>query len=86
MVYLVGDSISGQVNPAILDKSTKTYVKKLKASKIEDLRSLTDQVKDAKMIIVHTGINNLRGKESTVDCGKRLTESIASFREAATES
>ena len=86
MVYLVGDSISGQVNPAILGKSTGTYVKKLKASKIEDLHALTDQMKDAKMIIIHTGINNLRAKESTIDSGKTLIESIAAFREAAPES
>lgn len=86
MVYLVGDSISGQVNPAILGKATKTFVKKLKASKIEDLHALTDQVKDAKMIIIHTGINNLRGKDSTADRGKGLIESIASFREAAPDS
>ena len=86
MVYLVGDSISGQVNPAILGKSTRTYVKKLKAAKIEDLHSMTDQVKDAKMIIIHTGINNLRGKESSADSRKSLIESITSFREAAPES
>ena len=86
LVYLVGDSISGQVNPAILGKSTKTYVKKLKASKVEDLHSLTDQVKDANMIIIHIGINNLRGKESTADSGKICIESITSFREAAPES
>ena len=46
LVYLVGDSISGQVNPAILGKSTRTYVKKLKASKVEDLHSPAEQVKD----------------------------------------
>ena len=86
MVYLVGDSISGQVNPAILGKSTRTYVKKLKAAKIEDLHTLTDQVKDAKMIIIHTGINNLRTKESSADSRKGLIASITSFREAAPES
>ena len=86
MVYLVGNSISGQVNPAILGKSTRTYVKKLKAAKIKDLHSMTDQVKDVKMIIIHTGINNLRGKESSADSGKSLIESIISFREAAPES
>ena len=40
---LIGDSISGQVNPAMLGKSTKTYVKRLKAPKIEDLHTLTDR-------------------------------------------
>ena len=86
LVYLVGDSISGQVNPAILGKSTRTYVKKLNASKVEDLHSLNEDVKDAKMIIIHTGINNLRGKESAAEVGKILIESITSFREAASES
>ena len=86
LVYLVGDSISGQVNPAILGKSTRTYVNKLKASKVEDLHSLTEQVKDAKMIIINTGINNLRGKELAAEVGKSLIESITSFREAAPES
>ena len=38
------------------------------------------------MIIIHTGINNLRHKESTADKVKGLIESKASFREAAPES
>ena len=38
------------------------------------------------MIIIHTGINNLRHKESTADRVKGLIESIASFKEAAPES
>ena len=38
------------------------------------------------MIISHTGINNLRYKESTADRVKGLIESIASFRDAAPES
>ena len=82
MVYLVGDSISGQVNQAMLGKATRTYVKKLKASKI-DLHALTDQVKDAKMIIIHTGINNLREKDPTADRVKGLVQSVTSFKEAA---
>ena len=86
LVYLIGDSISGQVNPALLGKSTKTYVKKLKAPKIEDLHTLKDQIKDANMIIIHTGIKNLRGKESTDDIWKTFTESIKAFKEAAPES
>ena len=68
----MGDSTSGQVNPAVLGKATETYVKKLKESKEEDLHTLTDQVKDAKMNIIHTGINNLRHKESTADRVKGL--------------
>lgn len=51
----------------MLGKSTKKYVKKLKAPKIDDIDTPTDQVKDAKMIIIHTGINNLQHKESTLD-------------------
>ena len=57
------DSISGHVNPAILGKSTNTYVKKLKAPKLEDLHALSNQVKDAKVVIIHTGINNLRERK-----------------------
>ena len=38
------------------------------------------------MIIIHTGINNLRSKESSADSRKGLIESITSFREAAPES
>ena len=67
MVYLIGDSISGYVNPAILGKSTNTYVKKLKAPKLEDLQALSNQVKDAKVVIIHTGINNLREKKPADD-------------------
>ena len=83
---MLGDSISVQVNPAILGKSTRTYVKKLTASKVEDLHSLAEQVKDAKMIIIHTGINNLPAKESAAEVGKSLIESITSFKKAAPES
>ena len=85
LVYLIGDSISGQVNPAMLGKLTKTYVKKLKAPKIEDLQTLKDQIKDANMITIHTVINNLRGKESTDDIGKTFAESIKAFKEATPE-
>ena len=46
MVYLVGDSIAGQVNQVMLGKATKTFVKKLRAPKIDDLQPLTDQVKE----------------------------------------
>ena len=50
LVYYISD----QVNPAILGKSTKTYVKKLKVSKLKTLDSLADQVKDAYTITIHT--------------------------------
>lgn len=34
-VYLIGDSIAGQVNPAVLGNTNKTFVRKLKAPKIQ---------------------------------------------------
>ena len=86
MVYLVGDSITGQVNQAMLGKATQTFVKKLKASKIEDLHALSHQVKDAKIIIINTGINNIREKDPTAERVKGLIESVTSLREAAPES
>lgn len=85
-IYLIGDSISGQVNPALLGKATKSYVQKLKAPKIDDLQKLTDHVKDAKMIIIHTGINNLRQKEAMADPMKTLITAVASFKEEAPDS
>ena len=86
MVYLLGDSISGHVNPAILGKSTNTYVKKLKAPKLEDLHALSNQVTDAKVGIIHTGINNLREKKPTDDRVRTLIEAVTSFREVAPDS
>lgn len=55
---------------------SRTLVKKLKAAEVEDLHQLVDKVKDAKMIIIHTGLNNLQGKSSSADSGKGLIESI----------
>ena len=49
-VYLIGDSISVQVNQAALGKSTRTFVQKLKAPKIQDISKVSSQVKDAKLI------------------------------------
>ena len=83
MIYLIGDSISGHANPAILGKSTNTYVKKLKAPKLEDLHALFNQVKDAKVVIMHTGINNLRERKTTVDGVRMLIEAVTYFREVA---
>ena len=85
MVYLVGDSIAGQVNQVMLGKATKTFVKKLRAPKIDDLQPLTDQVKDAKLIIIHTGINNLRGKESATDKVNDIIKCVTSFKEVVPE-
>ena len=85
-VYLVGDSISGQVNPAVLGKATKTYVQKLKAPKIDDLQKMTSQIKDAKLIVIHTGINNIRGNGTTEDRVKTLVEAVMAFKETAPDS
>ena len=82
-VYLIGDSISGQVNPALLGNSTKTFVQKLKASTIQDICKITDQVKDAKMIIVHTGINNIRQHTSDNDNVSDITKALDSLRDKA---
>ena len=60
-------------------------MKKLKASKLKDLDSLADQVKDAYIIIIHSGKNNIPGKDSTADSGKSILECITSFREAVPE-
>ena len=60
IVYLIGDSIPGQVNPTVLGKSTRTFVQKLKAAKVQAISKVASQVKDAKLIIGHTGINNIR--------------------------
>ena len=61
-VYLIGDSISGQVNAAALGKSTRTFVQKMKAPKIQDISKVTNQVKNVKLIVVHTGINKIQAK------------------------
>ena len=85
-VYLIGDSISGHVNQAALGKSTRTFVQKLKAPKVEDINKFRSQVKDAKMIIVHTGINNIRQKDSTEERVSDLIEALQTLKEAAPES
>ena len=85
-IYLIGDSISGQVNPAALGKSTRTFVQKLKAPKIQDVSKLASQVKDAKLIIVHTGINNIREDEPTENRVSDFVKVIKSLKEVAPES
>lgn len=82
-VCLIGDSISGQVNAAYLGKSTNTFIKKLKAPKIKDIGTYTEQVKDASLIIVHSGVNNLREKESTEGIVSSLVEAITTLKEAS---
>ena len=39
-VYLIGDSIVGQVNVPMLGKSTNTYVKRITASKLQDIENI----------------------------------------------
>ena len=75
-MYLIGDSISGHVNQAALGKSTRTFVQKLKAPKVEDINKIRSQIQDAKMIIVHTGINNIRQKDSTEERVSDLIEAL----------
>ena len=85
-IYLIGDSIAGQVHQAALGKSTRTFVQKLKAPKIQDISKLTSQVKDAKLIIVHTGINNIRQDEPTENRVSDFVKVIKSLKEVAPES
>ena len=82
-VCLIGDSIAGQVNVPALGKSTNTYVRRLKAPKINEVGSFNSEVKDAKLIIIHTGVNNLRDKESTESCTNSMVTVITNLRETA---
>ena len=84
--YLIGDSISGQVNQAALGNSTRTFVQKLKAPKIQDISKVSSQVKDAKLIIVHMGINNIRQDESTENQVSDFVKVIKALKEVAPES
>ena len=85
-IYLIGDSISGQVNPAALGKSTRLFVQKLKAPKVQEVSKLASQVKDAKLIIVHTGINNIREDDPTENRVSDFVKVIKSLKEVAPES
>ncbi|MEW8543580.1 MAG: viroplasmin family protein [Candidatus Thiodiazotropha sp.] len=82
-VCLIGDSIAGQINIPLLGKTTNTYVRRLRAPKIDDVGTYTDEVKDSKLIIIHTGINNLRDKDSTESCVNSMVTAITSLRESA---
>ena len=82
-VCLLGDSIVGQIHVPQLGKATQTYVQRLRAPKFQDIKKYTHEVKDAKLIIIHTGINNLRNKEDTELYIKEIVESISSLKEAA---
>lgn len=85
-VYLIGDSISGQINQPALGKSTRTFVQKLKAPKIQDISKIASQVKDAKLIIVHSGINNIRQNDSTENMVSDFVKAIQSLKEVAPDS
>ena len=65
-VYLIGDSIAGQVKLALMGKSTKTFVRRIRAPKINDIGKYSEEIKGAKLILIHTRINNLRDKENTL--------------------
>ena len=84
-VCLIGDCIAGQLNIPMLGKSTNTYVRRLRAPKINDIGTHTDEVKDAKLIINHTGVNNIRDKESTESCVNLMMTAISKLRETATD-
>ena len=64
----------------------KTYVQKLKAPKIDDLQKVTSQMKDAKLTVIHTGINNIRENGTTEDRVKNLVEAFMAFKETAPDS
>ena len=83
LVCLIGDSISGQVAASYLGKTTNTYVKKLRAPKVEDIGKYTSEVKGAKIVVINSGINNLREKESTSTITSTLKKSILDLQEAA---
>ena len=85
-VYIIGDSIAGQINQVEMGKSTRTFVQKLRAPKIQDVSKVKSQVKDAKVIVVHTGINNIRASESTDSMVTELVEAVKSLKEEAPDS
>ena len=82
-ICLIGDSIPGQVSAPYLGKSTNSFVKKLWAPKISDTGKYTSEVKDAKVVLIHSGINNLKDKESTSTAMSTLKEVISSIEVAA---
>lgn len=82
-VYLIGDSIAGQVNVPRLGKSTNTYVKRIIAPKLQDVEKHTQEITDARVVIVHTGINNLKADEDVDSCVNLTVEAVNSMKEAA---
>ena len=67
----------------LLGKGTNSYVQRLKATKIEDIEKHMTEAKDAKIISIHSEINNLREKEQTESCVGKLLDTVASFKLAA---
>ena len=86
LVCLIGDSISGQVAASYLGKATNSFVKKLRAPKIEDIGKHTNEVKGAKVVVIHSGINNLREKECTSTSVLTLKEAVLGLKEASPDS
>ena len=83
MVCLVGDSLVGQLNVPLLGKSPNTLIRRLKAPKIQDIEQYKSELKDSKLIIRHTGINNIRNKEETDACTNSLVSAVTSLKEEA---
>ena len=86
LVCLIGDSTSGQVAASYLGKATNSFVKKLRAPKIEDIGKHTNEVKGAKVVVIHSGINNLREKECTSTSVLTLKEAVLGLKEASPDS
>ena len=84
-VCLIGDSVAGQVKVAQLGKSTNTFVRRIRSPKINDIGEHSEEIKGAKLILIHTGINNLRDKENTDSCIISLVKEINTLRQYAPE-
>ena len=82
-VCLIGDSLVGQLNVPLLGKGTNSYVQRLKAPKIQEIEKHMTEANDAKIIIIHSGINNLREKEQTESCVGKMLDTVASLKLAA---
>ena len=85
-VCVIGDSLVGQLNIPLLGKGTHTYVQRLKAPKLQDISKHVAETKDANLIIIHCGINNLRDNEQTEACVEIMTNTITSLKLAAPNS
>ena len=72
------------MNVPPLGKSSNTFVRRLKAPKIQDIEQYKTELKDSKLIIIHTGINNIRNKEERDACTDSLVSAVTSVKEGAT--